>query len=97
MTSSPGPTPSATNDRCRAVVQFETATAKGAPQLAANSSSNRETSGPCVTQPERRTRATASSSSGPKTGCAMGSVFVLIYRLSLPQGGGSRVFVNHLD
>ena len=46
MTSSPGPTPTASSARCSAVVQFDTAQACGAPTNAANSRSNAATSGP---------------------------------------------------
>src|SRR5512144_146519 len=72
MTSSPGPTPTASSARCRAVVQLETAQAYGAPTAAANSFSKAATSGPCVTHPERMGRRAASASASPITGLMMG-------------------------
>ena len=62
MTSSPGPTPTASRARCSAVVQFDTAQACGRAGEAANSCSKAATSGPCVIQPERMTSAAASAS-----------------------------------
>ena len=53
ITSSPGPTPTASSARCSAVVQLLTAQAWSAPTKAANSCSKAATSGPCVTQPEQ--------------------------------------------
>src|SRR5262245_33278843 len=72
MTSSPGPTPRAKSARCRAMVQFETAQACGAPTKRANSRSKADTSGPCVTQLERKTAATAPASSSPIEGFISG-------------------------
>ena len=51
MTSSLGPTPETTSDRCSAAVQLQTATASAVPQKAATARSNSATLGPCVTQP----------------------------------------------
>src|ERR1022692_2109675 len=63
MTSSPGPTPTAASEACRAAVQEFTATACLAPVYTANSCSKRCTLGPVVTQPERRLSATSEISS----------------------------------
>ena len=78
MTSSPAPTPTASSARCSAVVQLETAHACGAPTYSANSRSNAATSGPCVTQPDRITRRTASTSRSSRIGFAIGN---LLHRL----------------
>src|SRR6266513_2656373 len=72
MTSSPGTTPAASSARWSAVVQFDTATACGAPTNAANSRSNAATSGPCVSHPDRMTRPAASTSASPTRGLAIG-------------------------
>src|SRR5207244_3058958 len=74
MTSSPGPTPTASRARCSAVVQLETAQACGAPTKAANSSSNAATCGPCVTQPDRIASRAAAASSSPRLGRAIGII-----------------------
>ena len=75
-TSSPGRTPTASSARCSAAVPLDTAHACGAPTNPANSRSNAATSGPCITQPDSSTRATAAASSGPSSGRAMGIVRV---------------------
>src|SRR5258708_5924572 len=75
ITSSPGPMPAACITRCNAVVHDVTATACGAPTYAANAVSNSATRGPCVSQPDRSTAATADSSSAPTNGFATGMVF----------------------
>ena len=62
----------ASSARCSAVVQFDTAQACGAPTKPANSRSNAATSGPCVTQPDRITRRTASTSRSSRIGLAIG-------------------------
>ncbi len=81
MTSCPGLTPLTSRARCSETVQFETATACRVPQNSANSRSKAATSGPWVTQPERRTRVTASSSSRPKATLASGMRSAHIYFL----------------
>src|SRR5688572_25148705 len=63
-TSSPGPTPDASSDRCRPAVHELTATACAAPTLSANARSNAATRGPVVSQPDASTSATASASAG---------------------------------
>src|SRR5262245_28769419 len=65
MTSSPGPSSSASNARWSAAVPLATAIACLLPTCAANSRSNAATSGPIDSHPPRRTRSTAASSSGP--------------------------------
>src|SRR5690349_890722 len=66
ITSVPGPTPSARQERCSAAVQLATATAESTPQNAANSSSRAPTSRPSVSQPLSTTRSTAARSSSPR-------------------------------
>src|ERR1700683_2795406 len=68
ITASPGPIPSASNERCRAAVQELTAKASGAPMKAANSCSNRFTLGPVVIQSERNVSTTSAISSSPISG-----------------------------
>jgi hypothetical protein len=68
ITSSPGPTPTASMARCRPVVQELTAMPCAAPTRAANVSSNVATRGPCATQPERTASAAACASSSPSNG-----------------------------
>jgi hypothetical protein len=63
ITSSPGPTPETWSASWRAVVQLLTATASAAPTRSAKAVSNSRTRGPCDTQPEAITWATASPSS----------------------------------
>ena len=72
-TRSPGPTSSTRKANSSAAVPLEAATAWGAPTVAANSVSKAATSGPCITQPERTTRAAASASSAPRSGRTMGT------------------------
>src|SRR4051794_16192651 len=72
ITSSPGEILSAVNARCKAVVQLDTAHAKGAPTKAANSRSNAATWGPCDTQPDSTASRAASASSFSRTGIAIG-------------------------
>src|SRR3954454_19159342 len=74
-TSSPGPIPSTTSARCRAVVQELTATPCSAPTSAANSRSKRATRGPWATQPERTASAAAWASSSPSRGNITGIRF----------------------
>ena len=59
MTSSPGPTPSASSARCKAAVAEFRAMAWRVPTVAANRSSNSFVRGPVVSQPESRTSSTA--------------------------------------
>src|SRR5450755_1120488 len=73
MTSSPGPTPDAYSASASAVVQLVVATASGAPTRSANASSNARTRGPCDTQPEAITSATAAASPPGKQGSANGT------------------------
>src|SRR5690606_6407113 len=54
MTSSPGPTPAASNARCSALVPVLTATPYPAPQNLANSSSKAATSSPSTYWPDAR-------------------------------------------
>src|SRR6478735_10922517 len=63
ITSSPGPTPSATSDRCRAAVQDETASTWSASRYSRMRASSSAVRGPVVSQPERSVSATASISS----------------------------------
>src|SRR5262249_30065067 len=81
ITSSPGPTPRASNARCSAVVQLLQATAYCAPTYPATSRSNSATRGPWVSQPLSITTRTLSSSSAPITGLVIG----IIVEDSLPQ------------
>src|SRR3954454_21045472 len=73
MTSSPGPTPSANSASDSAVVQLETATAAAAPTRSAKRASNSATFGPCDTQPDAMTAATAAPSSPLNVGLANGT------------------------
>src|SRR5271165_5273581 len=75
-TSWPAPIPEATIAMCNPVVQEETATAYAASTYSANRRSSSATRGPVVTQPLRRTSATACSSSCPKYGRATGICLV---------------------
>ena len=68
ITSSPGPTPSASSDRCSAAVPLESAIACFAPVYAAKRSSSSAVRGPVVSHPERIVSATASISSSPTAG-----------------------------
>ena len=67
-TASPGPIPRVARETWRAAVPELTAAAAGAPTVAANSSSNRWTRGPVVSQPERRAAVTSRISSSPTSG-----------------------------
>src|SRR5688572_24956340 len=68
ITSSPGPTPSASTERCNAAVPDERAIACFAPTYSAKRSPSSAALGPVVSQPERRVSATASISSSPIAG-----------------------------
>ena len=63
ITSSPGPTPSATSERCSAAVQDETASTWSASRYSRMRASSSAVRGPVVSQPERSVSATASISS----------------------------------
>src|SRR5690349_13162009 len=84
MTSSPGPTPAAYSASANAVVQLVVATASGAPTRAAKASSKALTRGPCDTQPEAITSATAALSLPVKHGRANGTSI----RTPLPEPCG---------
>src|SRR5437588_4803360 len=62
ITSSPGPTPSATSERCSAAVQDETASTCSACRKSRIRASSSAVRGPVVSQPERSVSATASTS-----------------------------------
>src|SRR5436189_4633283 len=62
ITSSPGPTPSATSDRCSAAVHDETASTCFASRYSRMRASSSAVRGPVVSQPERSVSATASIS-----------------------------------
>ena len=68
ITSSPGPTPSATSARWSAAVPDVTASACFASTYSANRRSSSAVRGPVVSQPERSVSATASISSSPIAG-----------------------------
>src|SRR5438105_14382126 len=68
ITSSPGPTPSATSERCNAAVPEATARACVAPTYSAKRRSSSAVRGPLVSQPDRSVSATASISSSPIAG-----------------------------
>src|SRR4051794_18322375 len=68
ITSSPGPTPSATSERWSAAVPDATASTCFAPRYSSNRSSSRAARGPVVSQPERIASAAASTSSSPIAG-----------------------------
>ena len=72
ITSSPGPTPTASSARCSAAVHELTAIACLACAQAANSCSNSRTFCPVVSHPERRQVSTPSISSSPINGAANG-------------------------
>ena len=72
ITSSPGPIPAAISARCRAVVH-EVGPARMHAWRAANAASNLRTQGPWVSQPDLSTARTASSSSSPIMGLAIGN------------------------
>src|SRR5918999_3145281 len=68
ITSSPGPTPSATSARCMAAVPEETASACSAPMYSAKRRSSSAAFGPLVSHPDRIVSATAAISSSPTAG-----------------------------
>src|SRR5918994_1727626 len=68
ITSSPGPTPSATSERCSAAVPEETARTCSASKYSASRCSRSAARGPVVSQPDRIVSATASISSSPTAG-----------------------------
>ena len=68
ITSSPGPTPSASSARCIAAVPELTASTCSASRYAAQRSSSSAARGPVVSQPERSVSATAATSSSPIAG-----------------------------
>src|SRR2546421_7366964 len=68
ITSSPGPTPSATRVRCIAAVQDVTAITRSTSRYSAARRSSSAALGPVVSQPERIVSATASISSSPTAG-----------------------------
>src|SRR5262245_26021140 len=68
ITSSPGPTPSATSDRCSAAVPEASASTCSAPRYSCMRSSSFAAFGPLVSQPERRVSVTAAISSSPIAG-----------------------------
>src|SRR3954463_6871313 len=68
ITSSPGPTPSATSDRCRAAVPEETASTCFASRYSRMRASSSAVRGPVVSQPDRRVAATASISASEIAG-----------------------------
>src|SRR5689334_7615912 len=89
-TSSPSPMLAPIKARCRAVVHDETATACLAPTKAAKRFSNSATRGPWLSHPLRNDSTTASSSSRPTYGRAIGIipltvVVTLIFRSSIPR------------
>src|SRR3954468_7397557 len=85
MTSSPGEIFNAVKARCKAVVQLDTAHAKGALTSAANSRSKAATCGPCETQPDSTASRAASASSSSSTGIAIGITKRPPLVLSLPR------------
>ena len=68
ITSSPGPTPSASSARCIAAVPEDTASTCSASRYAAARSSSCAALGPVVSQPELSVSATAAISSSPTAG-----------------------------
>ena len=68
MTSSPGPTPSASSERWSAAVPEATASTCSASRNARIRSSSSAARGPVVSQPERSVSATAAISSSPTAG-----------------------------
>src|SRR5262245_21690486 len=68
ITSSPGPTPTASSARCSAAVPEATASTCSAWTYSAKRRSSSAARGPVVSQPERRVSATASISSSPIAG-----------------------------
>src|SRR3954453_4467254 len=72
ITSSPGEISKAVSARCKAVVQLDTAHAKGALTSAAHSRSNAATCDPRETPPDSTAVRAASASSLATTGIAIG-------------------------
>src|SRR3954462_6004090 len=68
ITSSPGPTPSATSERCSAAVPDASASTCSASRNSFIRSSRRAALGPVVSQPERSVSVTAAVSSSPIAG-----------------------------
>src|SRR5438067_5005867 len=68
ITSSPGPTPSATSERCSAAVQDETASTCFASRYSRIRASSSAVRGPVVSQPDRSVSATASISASEIAG-----------------------------
>src|SRR3954454_12054922 len=68
ITSSPGPTPSATSDRWSAAVPEASASTCSASRKSFMRSSNKAALGPLVSQPERSVSVTAAISSSPIAG-----------------------------
>src|SRR5262245_55804898 len=68
ITSSPGPTPSATSERCSAAVPDASASTCSASRNSLMRSSSRAALGPLVSQPERSVAVTAAISSSPIAG-----------------------------
>src|SRR4051812_23979849 len=68
ITSSPGPTPSATSERCSAAVPDASASTCSASRNSFIRSSSRAALGPVVSQPERSVSVTAAISSSPIAG-----------------------------
>src|SRR5918992_1486109 len=68
ITSSPGPTPRATSDRCSAAVPEDTASTCSTSRYWESRCSSSAARGPVVSQPERIVSATASISSSPTAG-----------------------------
>src|SRR5690242_10075322 len=91
MTSSPGPAPSASMARCRAVPQLLVVSACAVPATLANRSSNAAQVGPAPdSQPDAKTAATASSSSCPTVGWPSGMTSGDDMRLLCPLGDDLR-------
>src|SRR5262245_5064618 len=85
MTSSPGPTPSASRATCSPAVADDTGTANLPPTYSAKALLNFSTFGPVVIQPERRVSTTSAISSSPSAGRAKGRnvlrISAQVYRL----------------
>src|ERR671912_2395397 len=75
-TSSPGPTPAASSERCSAAVHEFTAIACSAPVYSANDASKRCTRGPVDSHPDSSASTTSAISSGPIDGGANGTTVV---------------------
>src|ERR1700690_2318374 len=93
MTSSPGPTPSASSARCKPAVAELTASEcrPGSPRKVLKSSSKRLAFGPVVIQPDRSVSMTSAISSSPISGSAngrKGTVVGICHRLPSACLGG---------